>query len=102
MAFLLKIAFYASFAVVSLIGAFYGASYLFYRGPADANRSLHSWIFFTVALIAFGTLLYWAFRLGHQQERWGSGLGLVVAAVAAVAVIFLIAMFTYKGPVNWQ
>lgn len=97
MAFLLKIAYYALFCISALIGVFYFGAALFNAQP---NSSLRERIIMFLASGAALGFLYWAFRLGHQQNNWGGGLGMVVAAIFAFAAIMLIGLFT--GRIHWQ
>lgn len=97
MAFLVKIAYYALFALSAIVGVFYFIVSLFNAQPNSGLRERI--IMFLASGVALG-LLYWAFRLGHQQQQWGAGLGAVVAAIFAFLVIMLVGLFT--GKIHWQ
>lgn len=98
MTFLLKIAYYASLCVCSLGSLFFIITGLFDSWPGS-NQQRQRIFLLIAAIVALG-LLYRAFRLGHQQQNWGAGLGMVVAAVFAFLIIMLVGIFT--GKIHWQ
>lgn len=98
MTFLLKIAFYALLCICSLISLFFLTAALFDNKPGSNLREKVS---LTLAAVSALGLLYWAFRLGHQQGQWGYGLGVIVLAALAFGLIMLIGMLTAKN-IHWQ
>lgn len=97
MTFFVKIIYYALFCICGLGGVFFIIAGLF--DSASGTRSRERVVSVIASVIALG-LLYQAFRLGHQQQQWGAGLGMVVAAVFAFLLVMLVGMFT--GKMHWQ
>jgi hypothetical protein len=97
MSFFVKIIYYALFSLSSLGGLFYIVVALFDTRSASQPRER---IVLVIASVVALSLLYQAFRLGHQQQQWGAGLGMVIAAIAAFLLVMLIGLFT--GKIHWQ
>ena len=101
MVFLLKIAYYASISVSSLIAIFYlGATLLGLIDTVSSAKTREDVIMLVACITALG-LLYKAYQIGHLQEQWGSGLALVFGAILAFIVIFVGGMFMF-GKIHWQ
>lgn len=101
MAFLLKIAYYASISVSSLIAIFYLVATL--RELIDsisASKTRENIIMLVACCTALG-LLYKAYQLGHVQGNWGLGLAFIFIAVLVFIVIFVGGMFMF-GKIHWQ
>lgn len=101
MTFLLQLAYYAGLVLATLIGGFYFVMTLLDLpqriGTSQVRENL-------VVLVAFGAalgVLYWAFRLGHQQGEWGAGLLAIGAAVLVFAILFAVGMLLF-GKMHWQ
>ena len=101
MVFLLKIAYYASLSVTSLLAIFYlGATLLGFIDRISSAKTREDTIMLVACCVAIG-LLYKAYQLGHLQNNWGSGLAVVFGAILAFIVIFVGGMFMF-GTIRWQ
>ena len=97
MTFLLKIIYYALLCLSGCGGVFLLIAGLFDNASGTPPRERV--VSAIASVIALG-LLYLAFRLGHQQQQWGAGLGMIAAAIFAFLLVMLIGMFT--GKIHWQ
>ena len=101
MVFLLKIAYYASISISSLIAIFYlGATLLGLIETVSPAKTKEDTIMLVACCTALG-ILYKAYQLGHIQGNWGSGLTFVFVAILAFVVIFVGGMFMF-GTIRWQ
>ena len=86
--------------LVELAGFYFLATLFNLPMQTSSNKIREDLILLVSTGVALG-LLYWAFRLGHQQAQWGAGIGMVVGAYLAFFVLFLGGMFTF-GKIHWQ
>lgn len=102
MDFLAKILYFAAMFLVVVVGGFFGLAALNDLFKKPPVTPVHDYFFWALGLITYGGGLYWAFKLGYQQEKYLAGLGALAAVALGCGLIVLVAFFTYKGPMNWQ
>lgn len=101
MTIILKIIYYGALCISALLAGFYFLATLFNLPTQTSSNKIREDL---ILLVSMGTalgLLYWAFRIGHQQAQWGAGIGMIVGAYLAFGVLFLFGMFTF-GKIHWQ
>lgn len=85
----MKQLFYALFGTAAGLGGYFFVSSFFGR-PSLGSAS--PWVARGVLLIsalAGAGVLYWAYRLGEVEGRWGAGLGAVIVAVLAFQAVMV-------------
>lgn len=101
MTFLLKITFYALFALSSIAGGFYLiASLLGLLQNISSAKTREDMMMIVACIVTLG-ILYKAYQTGHVQEHWGPAVGLVLGAIVAFIVIYLGGMLLF-GKIHWQ
>lgn len=101
MTFLLQLAYYVLLVISTLIGGFYFVMTLLDLPQRIGTSQIRENL---VVLTAFGAalgMLYWAFRLGHQQGEWGAALLTIGAAVLVFAILFAVGMLLFVK-MHWQ
>lgn len=99
--FLLKILYYAGLCISTFITVFYFLATLYgFTQQVSANKHREDVIMLIATLVAMA-FLFRAFQLGHQQNHWGAGIGMIAIAVVAFVVIFVGGMLLF-GKIHWQ
>ena len=99
MTFLLKIVYYGLMAATCLGTLFFFGSSLI--GLGNGSVKIGERLCMLVASLAAASILYYAYRIGHVQEAWGSGIAYVFAALVAFLVIYIGGIFAFVK-VHWQ
>jgi hypothetical protein len=101
MTFLLKIAYYALLAIITLIDVFYlGATLLGLVDPTATNKLQEDLFMLAATAVSMG-LLYKAYQSGHVQENWTMGILWIVAAIVSFIVIYVGGTLVFGKP-HWQ
>lgn len=93
----MKILYYVLFGFFGLLGTWFVLTSLFGRFSLWDANPLHARMVLVIAAVAAARLLYWAYQLGEQQNRWGAGTGVVVLAVVVFQAILFLGALALSG-----
>lgn len=93
----MKILYYTLFGVFGLLGAYFVLSSLLGRFNLWDANPLHAKIVLVIATAVAARLLYWAYRLGEEEGRWGAGTGAILLAVVVFQAIILLGALLLTG-----
>ena len=85
----MKITFYVLFGTAAALGGYFLVSSVLGGLSLGGASALAAKGVLLVAALAGAGVLYWAYRLGEVEGRWGAGLGAVIVAVLAFQAVMV-------------